>query len=247
MHVREEEPVRRHLPLRGAGTFERWIEVDDEEELVACVRALRAEKLAIRLVHPFADALPPEGGAAGAALRLGAGFEGIAPHEHGLRVGASAMLCQVGRQPGFEVFARAPGCLADAMDEGWILPAVVSARRFRGRSVEDIAPFEADPKSIVLSAVLRPAVRVAPPRAGQAFRDLRRGSLRSVLAKAGVAGMRLHGAALATDDAAVLVNRGDAEPRDLRLLLAAVRDKVKAATGVDLDDRLLAPGRGGRL
>jgi UDP-N-acetylenolpyruvoylglucosamine reductase len=247
VHLREEEPVRRHLPLRGEGTFERWVEVDDEAELVSCVRALRAEKMAIRVIPPFTDALPPDGGVAGVGLRLGVGFERMEPHEQGLGVGASVPLCLAGRHAGFEALARAPGCLADALDEGWIVPAVASVRRLRGRAIEEIQAFEPDPKAIVVSAVLRRGARVVPPRAGQAFREPRRGSLRVLLARAGVAGMRLHGAALALDDAAVLVNRGDAEPRDLRLLMAAVRDKVRAATGVDLDDRLLAPGRGGRL
>ena len=66
------------------------------------------------------------------------------------------------------------------------------------------------------------------------------------LAGLGEAGLRLGGASLAEDDPRVLVNRGDATPRQLRLLLQAARERIQVATGIELVERLSAPGRGGR-
>jgi UDP-N-acetylenolpyruvoylglucosamine reductase len=248
--VREEEPIARHLPLRASpGTFERWVEVDDEVALLAVIRAARAEKLAIRPMGPFVDALPSEGGLAGVALRLGSGFEGIEAVSGGLRVGASVPMALVGLRRGFETLRGAPGCLLDAWEEGWIAPALVSVRRFRGRGFEEVADAQPDPKSLVVSAVLRPGVRLSPPRAGTAFREVgRRGiALRELCVRCGLRGLRLFGALFAEEDAAVLVNRGDATPRQLRLLLVAARERVAGASGVNLEERMAAPGRGGRL
>lgn len=245
---REEEPVARHLPLRACpGTFERWVEVADEAELVRVVRAARAEKAAIRVVAPFTDALPPEGGLTGVALRLGAGFERIEPAEAGLRVGASVPLALVGLRRGFEALARAPGTLADAWEEGWIAPLVTRVRRFRARGVEEVDDPAFEGKAILVAAWLAPA-KVAPPRAGQAFKPVKRRGveLRELLRRHDLGGLRLAGAALATDDPAVLINRGDATPRQLRLVLQAARERVHTGTGIELEERLWAPGRGGR-
>lgn len=247
---REEEPIGAHLPLRAAtGTFDRWVEVADEAELVAAIRAARAAKTPLRPVPPFCDALPPEGGLSGVALRLGVGFEGVEPVEGGLRVGAAAPLALLGLHRGHEGFRGAPGTLADAWEEGWIAPALVSVRRFRGRSVEETTEVAPEPKALVLSAVVRAGVKLHPPRAGQAFREpSRKGiELRALLRRCGLGGLRLFGALLAEDDPAVLVNRGDATPRQLRLVLQAARERVHQATGLELQERMEAPGRGGRL
>lgn len=246
--MREEEPIARHLPLRAcSGTFERWVHANDEAELVALVRAARAEKLTIRPIPPFSDSLPPEGGLTGMALRLGRGFEFVRAGEDGLDVGAASPLALLGLREGFGAFRRAPGTLSDALEDGWIAGAIVRVRRFKGRGFEEISDAAPDAKALVVSAVLRPDVKLFPPKAGVAFREpKRRGvSLRELLGRIGA--VRLHGAALAEDDPAVLLNRGEATPRDLRLLMAAVRERVHTATGVELEERLLAPGRGGRL
>ncbi len=244
---REEEPIGRHLPLRAApGACERWVEVDDEAALVALVRASRAEKRTIRVLPPFSDALPPEAGLNGVVLRLGAGFERVEAAAHGLYVGASAPLALVGRRPGFEALSRAPGTLGDAVEEGWLAPMIVRQRRFRGRSIEDVEAAEPDPKAIVVGAWLAPAKLPWAPRAGQAFLPIKRRDLAELLRAQGLAGLRLGGAALGEDDPRVLVNRGDATPRQIRLLLQAARERVQVATGIELVERLLPPGRGGR-
>jgi len=247
---REEEPIARHLPLRAStGAFERWCVVDDEPALLAAIRAARAEKVPVRVLHPFADALPPEGGLGGLWLRLGRGFEDCRQAGDSLDVGAACLLAVLGQEPGFEALARAGGTVGDAVDDGWLRPAVVGLRRFKGRGFEDTAEAEPDPRGLVVRVRLRRGAKLAPVRAGTLFREPgKRGlDLRGLLAKSGVAAVRLHGAALAEDDAAVLVNRGEATPRQIRLLLDAVRDRVQVATGVELVDRLLPPGRGGRL
>ena len=247
--TREEEPISAHLPLRGTGTFERWVEVADEAALVAAIRAARAEKSTIRPIAPFCDALPPEGGLTGVALRLGVGFEGIDHAPEGLRVGASAPLALVGMRKGYEALAGAPGTLADAWEEGWIAPALYRVRRFRGRSFEEVDDPAPDAKTLIVAGWLKPGVKLHVPAAGQAFREIKRRGieLRGLLARYGLAGLRLGGAALAEDDPAVLVNRGDASPKQLRLVLQAARERVHTATGWTLEDRLVAPGRGGRL
>lgn len=239
MIVREEEPIARHLPLRATtGCFERWVVVDDEAELVAAVKQARADKLPVRVLPPFSDTLPPEGGVVGVALRLGRGFEFIRPRAEGVEVGAAVPLALW--MPG------ASGTLVDALDDGWILPAVVSMRRFRGRGFE--AATEWDARSLVVSAVLSKA-KVTPTSAGTAFREpKKRGlTLRDLLRRVGVGELRLGGAALAEDDPAVVVNRGEATPKQVRLVLGAVTERVRVATGLELDERLVAPGRGGRL
>jgi hypothetical protein len=248
--AREEEPIPRHLPLRAGGTFELWVEVPDAAALVAVVRAARAEKLAVRPVPPFSDAMPPEGGLTGVGLRLGVGFEEIRPGEGGLWVGAAVPLALLGLRTGFVAFARAPGTLADAWDEGWIAPAILRVRRFRGRSVEEVEGAEPDAKSLVVEALVKPGAKVTPPAAGRAFKEHRRRNLpplRDLMRGLGLGGLRLGGAVLAEDDPTVLANRGEASPRQLRLLLQAARERIHTATGLEIDDRMAPPGRGGRL
>lgn len=246
---REEEPVARHLPLRACpGAFERWVEVPDEAALVAVIRAARAEKVPVRVVAPFSDALPPDGGVSGLALRLGLGFEGIEADGSLWRVGASVPLARLAVVAGWKALRLAGGTVGDALEDGWLVPAVVRTRRFRGRSVEQIEGFAAEAKALPLSVWLDPTVTVRPVRAGTAFLEPgKRTELRATLAKARLTTVRLYDAALAEDDAAVLVNRGDATPKQLRLLMQAVRERVHVATGIELADRLVPPGRGGRF
>lgn len=248
--IREEEPIARHLPLRGDGTFERWVEVADEASLQTLIRSIRAEKLTIRPIPPFHDAMPPEGGLLGVALRLGEEFERIESQEDGtLRVGASVPLALLGLRKGFRSLERAPGTLMDAWEEGWLAPAMVKVRRYKGRGFEEGTDANPDPKALLVAAWLRPDHKLHPPRAGAAFVDqkVRGSSVRDVLQRVKLAGLRVHGAGFASNDPLVLVNRGDARPRQLRLLLAAVKERVQSATGVSLQERLAAPGRGGRL
>lgn len=253
--AREEEPIPRHLPLRGGGTFELWVEVPDEAALLAVVKAARAEKLALRPVAPFCDAMPPEGGLTGLAIRLGVGFEQIREVDGGLWVGAAVPLARVGLRTGYAALAKAPGTLADAFEDGWIAPALARVRRFKSRSVEDldaadpkaVAP---DPKSLVLGALLKPGVKLHVPPAGRAFKDHKRRNvpaLPDLMRTLGLGGLRLGGAVLAEEDPTVLANRGEASPKQLRLLLQAARERVHTATGLELEDRMSAPGRGGRL
>lgn len=246
--AREEEPIARHLPLRASpGTFERWLEVDDEPGLVAAIRASRAEKLSVRVLPPFSDALPPEGGLAGVALRLGVGFEGIERHGGHWIVGASVPVAQLGVAASWKALTRGGGTVADAIEDGWLLPALVSARRFKGRGFEDLETWVVDPKALLVRATLDPSVTVKPMRAGTAFREpAKRTELRALLRRANLTTVRLYDACLADDDPAVLVNRGDASPKQLRLLLQAVRERVHVATGLELEERLVPPGRGGR-
>ncbi len=274
---REEESIARHLPLRAGGSFERWVEVADEAELLALIIQNRADKLPLRPVPPFCDAMPPEGGLSGVALRLGRGFERVELRPEGVWVGASAPLCLAALHPGYTSFDRAPGTLTDALEEGWIQPAVSRIRRLRGRRFEEvdfsldgrpIDPRAGDPKApdpkagdakgadsktgelkgVVVAAWLRPGVTVSPPRAGAAFAELKKKgpSLRDVLRRARLGGLRVHGAGLAEDDPAVLVNRGDASARQLRLLVTVIKERVYSMTGIQLEERLIAPGRGGR-
>jgi UDP-N-acetylenolpyruvoylglucosamine reductase len=249
--TREEEPIARHLPLRAcAGAFEAWAEAPDEASFVALVKAARAEKRQVRMLGPLADALPPEGGIVGLTIRLGAGFEDVREVPDGLYVGAAALLAPIGLRRGYEALARAPGALGEAIEDGWLAPMVARIRRFRGRGIEEVDPGEAEAKAegraFVLGAVLKPARLPWVPRAGEAFRPIKRRDLRELLRKHGLAGLRLGGAALAADDPAVLYNRGEATARQVRLLLQAVRERVHSATGIELEERLLPPGKGAR-
>jgi UDP-N-acetylenolpyruvoylglucosamine reductase len=245
--VREEEPIARHLPLRAGGTFELWAEVHTEAELASLVKAARAEKHTIRPVFPFADAVPPEGGLTGLALRLGGVFEQIREVEEGLWVGASVPLALLGLRRGFEMFARAPGTLGDAVEEGWIAPAIARIRRFKGRSFEEIEEAAGEGKSLVVAALVRPGVKLVVPRAGQAWLPVKRRDIRELFRSLALAGLRLGDAALGEDDPVVVVNRGDATAKQLRLLREAVRERVHTATGIELVERIAPPGRGGRL
>ncbi len=248
--VRSEEPLARHLPLRCGGAIEHWVEVSDEAELLAIVKLARAEKWIIRPIPAFHDAIPPENGLVGLGLRLCGELEAVEVEADGcIRVGAGAVLAPIGLRPGFEGLKQAPGTLLDAFEEGWIQPAIARVRRFRGRSFEDMDGAQADGASLLVSAVLRPGTKLTPPRAGQAFADTRRKgpALRDLLRKAQFSGLRLHGAALGETDPAVLVNVDGATPRHLRTLLSAVRDRIATTTGIQLEERLVPAGRGGRL
>ncbi len=250
VRVRLEEPLARHLPLRSTPqTCGLWVEVADEAELVAVIRAARAEKIGVRGLAPWADTMPPESGVTGAVIRLGRGFEAIEEVPEGLRVGASVPLALLGLRRGYESLAGAPGVVGEALDEGWLAPMVARTRRFKGRGPEEVDGAPAyDPKALTLGAVLLPGVKLPwTPRAGQAFAPIKRKDLRATLSGLGLAGLRLGGAMLAEDDARVLTNRGEASPRQLRLLVQAVQERLKVATGLELEERLVAPGRGGKL
>lgn len=254
LELRGEESLARHLPLRCGGEIEQWVEVADEAALVAAIKLARAEKWTIRPIPAFQDALPPEGGLTGLGLRFGGDFERVDELPDGtLVVGAGALLAPIGLRPGFEALLRAPGTLFDAYEDGWILPAMLRMRRFRSRGFEDVEPAASEPKTLLVSAVLRPGARIQTPVAGQAFRELRGAGtrkapyMRDLLRKAQLQGLRVHGATLGEDDPAVLSNRGDATPRHLRTLLSAVRERVQTATGIQLEERLVPAGRGGRL
>lgn len=136
------------------------------------------------------------------------------------------------------------------MDEGWIAPMVTRIRRFRGRSVEEVdadaAEAKGEGKAIVVGAVLKPAKLPWVPRAGEVFKPIKRRDVRELLRKHGLVGLRLGGASLGEDDPAVLVNRGDATARQIRLLMQAARERVHTATGIELEERLVPPGKGGR-
>lgn len=248
--LRGEEPLARHLPLRCGGTVEHWAEVHDEEELVALIKRARSERWTVRPIPAFHDALPPEGGLVGLGLRFGGELEGVEEQADGtLRVGAGAVLAPIGLRDGYQALLSAPGTLWDAYEEGWIQGALIRVRRFRGRNIEEVEEVQADGKSLLVSAILRPNVKLTPPCAGQAFREVRgRGPrLRDLLRKAQLPGLRVHGATLGERDPAVLANRGDATPRHLRTLVSAVRERVHTATGIQLEERLGPAGRGGRL
>lgn len=252
--AREEEPIGRHVPLRTGGAFELWVEVPDEPALLAVIKAARAEKLALRPLPPFCDAMPPEGGLTGVGLRLGVGFEYIREAKEGLWVGAATPLALLGLRSGFAGYARAPGTLADAWEDGWIAPAVVRVRRFRSRGIEEVdgstPGMGPDPRALLVAALLLPGAKVRPPPVGRAFRDHKRRNLPplpELMRNLGLGGLRLGGAVLAEEDPTVLANRGDGTARQLRLLLQAARERVHTATGLDLEDRILPPGRGSKL
>ena len=248
--VRLEVPLAPSLPLRGTrATAEAWVEVHDEAALITLIREARAEKLAVRVLTPLTDALPPEGGLTGICVRLGAGFERIEDGTAGLRVGAGVPLAVVGLRSGFEALRGAPGVLADALAEGWIAPMVAQTRRFRSRSIEEVDGCVAfDAKCVFVGATLRPGSKPTwVPRAGQAFQPVKRRDLRALLGELGLAGLRLGGAGLAEDDPTVLTNRGEATPKQMRLLVQAVIERVHVARGIEVEERLTAPGRGGRL
>ena len=250
VRVRLEEPLGRHLPLRATTqTCGIWVEVADETELLAVIRAARAEKLSVRGLAPWSDVMPPESGVPGVVIRLGRAFEAGEEVPEGVRVGASVPLALVGLRRGYEARAGAPGVVGEALDEGWLAPMVVRTRRFKGRGPEEVAGATGhDPKALTLGAVLSRGVKLPwVPRAGQAFAPIKRKDLRATLEGLGLAGLRLGGAMLAEDDARVLTNRGEASPRQLRLLAQAVQERLKVATGIELEERLVAPGRGGKL
>lgn len=252
--VRAEEPLARHLPLRCGGAIEAWAEAWDEDELLALVKRARAERWTIRPIPAFHDAMPPENGLVGLGLRLCGELEAVTANDDGtLTVGAGAVLAPLGTRPGFEALLRAPGTLLDAWEEGWIQPALVNIRRLRGRGFEDLAVSAteggADGKSLLVRATLRPGRKLTSPTAGQAYHELKRKgpTLRDVLRKSRLAGLRVHGATLGEADPAVLANRDDATPRQLRSLLGAVQERIHSGTGILLDERLGPVGRGGRL
>lgn len=244
---RDEEPLARHLALRACpGTIERWIEAEDEAMLVAAIRAARAQGLVLRPIPPFCDAMPPEAGMVGLGLRLGPAFEGVSYADGLVCIGAASPLALAARHPGFEILRSAPGTVDEAIEDGWIAPMVAKVRRFRGRGFEEVESAAPEARAMVVRAWLRPG-RVVVPRAGSAFSPSRRRGVTVGDLVGSLGPVRLGGAALAGGTAAVLVNRGDATPRELRNLLAAVVDRVKKASGVELELRLGPPGRGGRV
>jgi len=259
--LRAEEPVARHGALRIGGDVEAFVTVHDEAGLLGVAEALRAARQVLRPCWPLADAFCRDAGLAGALLRLGPAFGEVQAGPDGIEAGAAAPLACVGAvaarlgHAGWSPLSTWPGTVGAwcADLEGPALAGLFRrVRVLTGRGIRDHegAAVAGVPRSaLLLRAWLPPAPTAGlpprPPWPGEAFAEggAAGEDVRAALLSSRLAGLRLRGIRLASEQVGLVVNLGAGTARDLDLLLRVVVDRLGRDHGLNVQPRLQPSGR----
>ncbi|MDP6931584.1 MAG: hypothetical protein QGG40_01650 [Myxococcota bacterium] len=253
VHLRTEEPMHRHTPLRVGGPAQAWIHVDTHDALLAVLRCCRKERIPWRIHWPFSDWLVRDGGIKGVVIRPGSGFEGVRHDEEGSHIGAATPWAALGgpespsaRWP----MARWPGSVGGLFDRG--AQSVLEGRCIRlkwlaGRGVETIevspaAPLPEIPRTaVLLEMTLRPPLpRIvsshrSPPSPGSVFFSPDGDDPHALVSRAQLRGTRLRSWRLSPVSPATLVQLGGGSCRDALLLARGIQTQVLKHRGVRLE------------
>jgi UDP-N-acetylmuramate dehydrogenase len=264
IRVRASERMSRHTPLRVGGATDIWMVVDDVTALKSVLTVIRRAKLPWRLHWPFEDWLVQDEGLDGVTIRPGSGFEWCEQAENHVRIGPATPWGALSSLPdgwwsSLSHWPGTPGGLFAAGEEVWIAGICATVKWLKGRQVfeVDVQPGESPPSlppgAILLEVELRPGLqtvregRYHPPHSGTLFRDPKGPSLdRSAgvtLANSGLLGTRLKNWQVSPVEPGVIVHSADGESRDLLMLLAGIRERVKKVRGAPLETRLPILGR----
>lgn len=236
--VRMEEPMARHLPHRVGGPVELWVLVPRPDDLGPVLAALRKERVPWRVHWPFEEWLVRDGGLYGAVIRPGRGFEGIAPVDEGLRVGAATPWAALTAYSGFEALARWPGTVGGtlARDRAALRGLVRQVRWWKGRRVEAVPVCGEVPElpgtAVPIDVIVVPRGRVRPRPAPGVLFEGQSGDRATELDRAGLGEARLRAWRLAPGGA--MVNLGGGTCADLLALAQGVGDRVERLRGARL-------------
>lgn len=246
--VRPGERLARHAPWRVGGPCDAWILVDRREALPEVFTACREAGWSRTVLGAGTRVVVRDGGLAGAVIRLGEGFVGVEEEGDTVRVGAATPVALVAKALQWPSKRFAPGTLGGSLvcDEGWA-PWVVSVRVVGRGAEKEVAWADVGPLASV--AIVEARLRrldVPPPalRRSAAWMVAPEGEDAAVaLREASLAGTRLR-AILAPEAAPeLLVNLGGGDARDLQLLQRSLVERVLAARGIQLVDRMQWMGR----
>jgi UDP-N-acetylenolpyruvoylglucosamine reductase len=237
--VRREEPLSRHGSLRLGGAVELYAVAHTERALRDAYRLARTARLRLRVVCGLTDLAARDEGCEGLVVRLGAAFTQITLQRGRVTAGVGAALARLGvvahraQLAGFEPLEVLSGTVGEWITEGGLGAcgeAIESVRVLSGRGVRDVPradleqiPKRAIPLAITLSEGLPMIPKGPPPRGSLLVPDHR---LVKQMDRAGLLGLRLRQLRLSDDCPGVVVNLGEAVPRDLELLRVLVRDRL---------------------
>jgi hypothetical protein len=152
-----------------------------------------------------------------------------------------------------------PGTLGgwiEALGLERLAPALLSVRVAHGHTVRELSPERAASlkgSRIWIAATLARDIQASipgpPPPGAVASLD---GELALRMRQSGLAGLRLRGIRLASEQVGLVTNLGQGSPRDLAVLLRTLRDRLSRDHGIDFQARLVlgtrpAPRRARRL
>ncbi len=251
--VRPGEPLARHNLLRIGGPAELWLVAETEASARAAAVACQRAKVKLRAVAG-GHWLARDEGVPGACLAIGAVGRGCVPVEGGLEVGArhpSAALALAAVRlglSGVENLGGRPGTVGEALLEGLLDKVVDAVRVLRATRAGWIGLDQLRPGHHLLrtrlalapadtgvvrarTRVASDAIRVGPARA---MADSRRQPAAHLIDDAGLCGVRLRSVRVGSSEPNSLINLGGASARDVALVIAMIRDRVKLRTGVEL-------------
>lgn len=266
--VRLGEPLSRHTARRTGGPCDAFVVVHARDALRDALGVIREAGWEWTLLGAGTRTVGRDAGLAGAVVRLGTGFSGIA--RDGLRwdVGAAAPMgalvatAVAAGHGGVEDLAGVPGTFGASLaldpgpGRGWADRVERVTFLHRGRVEEGSLEDALRPKHpAILGARLlldlsdadalrvRVRERLAASRAWSWYAPPGRVDVRKVLRKAGVAGVRLRQVALPEAAPESVVNLGGGTSADLALLDRSVKDRVARERGVDLEVAVRFAGR----
>lgn len=252
--VRTGEPLGRHNLLRVGGPVDLWLVAETEAAAVAALGACKAGGVKVRALDGE-HWLARDEGLEGACLVLGAVARTVEVREDGEvraggRVAMAALAEQVARSglTGLERHGGRPGTVAEAVAAGQLGDAVRSLRVLRGARATTVSPDKLKSTHTVITVDLvlglelpttvlahtHTARRSSSERPGRLMADPDRQRADSLIAEAGLRGVRLRSVRVGNHEPNCLVNLGGATARDVALVLAMIRDRVKHRTGADL-------------
>jgi len=252
--VRTREPLGRHNLMRVGGPVDLWLVAESEEAAVAALTLCKGAGVRVRTLAGD-HWLARDDGLEGACLVLGAfarRIERVAdgPLRAGARVAVAALAQAASRQglTGLEACGGRPGTVAEALTAGLLAEHAVSLRVLRGARATTLAPASWRPTQALVSVDLALGVaqqttllkrtaqvlRAGPERPGRLMADPPRHRAADLIADAGLRGVRLRAVRVGRFEPNCLVNLGGASARDVALVSAMVRDRVRERTGAEL-------------
>ncbi len=251
--VLPREPLARHNLLRVGGTVDLWLVAETETAAAAALKGCREAGVKLRTLSGE-HWLARDEGLEGACLVMGAMARRIRPIAGGLEVGArfplAALALFAGRAglTGLEGLAGRPGTVADGLRRGLLGDRVSQLRVLRGSRPTTIKPEQwKETQAVVwvrlalsleLPATVLARTRLAASsvldRPGRLMVDPDMVRAAELIREAGLPGVRLRAVRVGSREPNSLVNLGGATARDVALVLAMVRDRVKQQSGVEL-------------
>lgn len=252
VHVRVQEPMAAHTPLRVGGPVWLWAIVSDYTALYAVQRQAKRHKVRWRLNWPMERCIVRDAGFHGVIIRPGRDFEGAGRRQPGrVWLGAAspwAALTPVTRLT-LSSWPGTPGGLFAAGDQDCLRGLGLTMRWMRGQKQHEhrIEPGDEipalKPTEVLLDVELdeeQPTRRrlKPPPSPGHIFEASGRTDPGELILRAGVCGSRLRDWRMTPEEPGTIVNTGSGNCHDLLMLVRGISERVKRTRGTTLNTRI---------